>query len=42
MRSDKDSKRSEIISYLEVVGCERLCLSCWMPALEEHLEEFLV
>ena len=35
------SRKSEIVAKLRIVACEKLCLSCYFPALTSYLDEKL-
>ena len=35
------SRKSEIVARLRIVACEKLCLSCYFPALTSFLDEKL-
>ena len=35
------SRKSEIVAKLRIVACEKLCLSCYFPALTSFLDEKL-
>ena len=35
------SRKSEIVARLRIAACEKLCLSCWFPALTSFVDEKL-